>query len=107
MTDNPLLKLTRLGQSFWLDFLDHEVIHSGKLRRWIQEDGLSGVMTNPEIVEQDIDSSGDYTDAIRSPVYRCQSADQVYETIAIEDIKQAADLLCSAWRNHEHAGTEC
>lgn len=93
MTDNPLLKLTGLGQSFWLDFLDHELIHSGKLRHWIQEDGLSGITSNPEIFEQAINGSGDYTDPIRSLAHRGQSAEQLYETIAIEDIKQAADLF--------------
>jgi transaldolase len=97
MKGNPLLKITKLGQSIWLDFLDHEVIHSGKLRRWIQEDGLSGVTSNPEIFKRAIDGSDDYTDAIRSLALRGQSAEQIYESIAVEDIKHAADVFRSTY----------
>jgi hypothetical protein len=81
MRGNPLLRITGLGQSILLDFLNHESIHSGKLRRWIQEDGLSGVTSNPEILEQAIAGSDDYPDTVRSLALHRQSAEQILAAI--------------------------
>lgn len=47
MTRNPLLSLKSYGQSIWLDELDRGRICSGALRRYFEEDGLSGVTANP------------------------------------------------------------
>lgn len=101
MKTNPLLELQRLGQSIWMDFLNHEVIHSGQLKRWINEDGLRGVTSNPAIFEKAINGSGDYDDAIRALATKGRSAEQIYEAIVVEDIKHAADVLRATFEKTE------
>ena len=46
---NPVLQLTRIGQSIWLDYMRRDLIISGKLQRLIEEDGVSGMTSNPTI----------------------------------------------------------
>ena len=52
MKTNPLLELSKLGQSIWIDFISRGMIASGELQRLIEEDGVSGVTSNPSIFEK-------------------------------------------------------
>ena len=52
MKPNPLKKLTELGQSIWLDFINRELITSGKLQRLIEEDSLRGLTSDPSIFKK-------------------------------------------------------
>jgi transaldolase len=54
---NPLVELGRLGQSIWYDFITRDLVASGELRRLIEQDGLSGMTSNPTIFEQAISGS--------------------------------------------------
>src|SRR5579884_3129306 len=51
-SDNPLRRLSQLGQSVWLDYMRRSLVTSGELERLIREDGLSGVTSNPTIFEK-------------------------------------------------------
>jgi transaldolase len=66
MKQNPLLKLEALGQSIWIDFISRGTTASGELQRLIEEDGVSGVTSNPSIFEKAIAESDDYAETIRS-----------------------------------------
>jgi len=66
---------------------------SGELQELIDADGLSGVTANPSIFEKAIDGSHDYDQAIRGLGLEGQRPDQMYETIAVEDVGHAADLF--------------
>jgi transaldolase len=90
---NPLLRLEALGQSVWLDFIRRGMITSGELRQLIDADGVSGVTANPSIFEKAIDGSHDYDQAIRAPAQEGKRPEQMYETIAVEDVGHAADLF--------------
>ncbi len=48
---NPLRQLEALGQSIWMDFLSRGSLKSGQIKRWIDEDGVSGMTSNPSIFE--------------------------------------------------------
>ncbi|MDD5003907.1 MAG: transaldolase family protein [Acidithiobacillus sp.] len=52
----------QIGQSIWLDNLSRTLIHEGILRRYIDEDGISGVTSNPSIFQKAIHSSPYYRD---------------------------------------------
>lgn len=60
MQENPLKKLETFGQSIWLDYIRRDLITSGELRRLIEEDGLSGMTSNPAIFENAIAESNIY-----------------------------------------------
>lgn len=63
--DNPLLRLTQLGQSIWYDYIIRDLLVSGQLARLIAEDGLRGMTSNPTIFEKAIAGSQLYDDDIR------------------------------------------
>src|SRR6266498_2504374 len=93
MKENPLLRLRSLGQSIWLDFIHRRMLDSGELKRLIEEDGLGGVTSNPAIFEKAIAESSDYDNAIRSLAHQGKTSNEIYEELAIEDIRSTADLL--------------
>ncbi|MEK6408381.1 MAG: transaldolase [Acidobacteriota bacterium] len=97
MSTNPLIELTRLGQSVWNDNIDRKLITSGELKRLIDEDGLSGVTSNPAIFEKAIAGSELYADQLRDLASEGKSAQEIYEALAIRDIQMAADVLAGVY----------
>lgn len=92
---NPLKALQDQGQSVWIDFVARQFVKCGGLARLVQQDGVRGVTSNPAIFEKAIAESGDYDDAllgaagseVHLPAYA------LFEKLAIEDIRAAADVL--------------
>lgn len=93
MKQNPLLKLESFGQSIWLDSLSRHAIVSGELKRLIDEDGLSGVTSNPSIFEKAIVGSRDYEDEIRALALQKKTANEIYQSLTVRDIQMATDLF--------------
>jgi transaldolase len=91
---NRLRELERYGQSVWYDSLRRGLLASGALARFIVEDGLKGLTTNPSIYEKAIDATGDYDAELATLLPRADlDAQAIYERLAIRDIQAAADLL--------------
>jgi transaldolase len=92
---NPLRELARYGQSPWYDSLRRGMLVSGELARFVEEDGLKGLTTNPAIYEKAIGGAGnDYDAALARLLPRHElEAKAIYEALAIQDIQAAADLL--------------
>ena len=61
---NPLVELSKHGQSIWFDYIRRSLITSGELKRLIDEDSLKGVTSNPAIFEKAITGSSDYAEAL-------------------------------------------
>ncbi len=93
MSTNPLIELTKLGQSIWNDNIERKLITSGELKRLIDEDGLSGVTSNPAIFEKAIAGSDLYADQLRELATEGKSPMEIYEALAIRDIQMTADVL--------------
>jgi transaldolase/glucose-6-phosphate isomerase len=93
MTANPLVKLGRLGQSPWLDFIERGLISSGGLLRLVSEDGIKGVTSNPTIFEKAISGGREYDAQIHDIVGRGAGVMEAYKEIVTEDIRNAADVL--------------
>ncbi|MDB5463789.1 MAG: bifunctional transaldolase/phosoglucose isomerase [Phenylobacterium sp.] len=91
---NPLQQLGEAGQAVWLDFIDRKILETGGLKRLIAEDGLKGVTSNPSIFEKAIGEGSDYDDRIRELLAQgVTEAAEVFEHLAISDIRDAADQL--------------
>ena len=103
MKENPLLQLESLGQSIWMDFIRRDMVTSGELKRLIEQDGISGVTSNPSIFEKAIGGSHDYDDHIRNLARQGKSADEIYQAVTIQDIQMAADVFRPVY-NRTHAG---
>lgn len=91
--------LRKQGQSIWLDFIRRGLITSGGLKRPIDEDGLTGITSNPTIFEKTIDSSADYDQALGSltPSHASPDPRALYDQIVIEDVRMEVDLLRSVY----------
>lgn len=87
--------LEALGQAVWLDFVDRKFLEEGGLRKLVEEDGLTGVTSNPSIFEKAMGHGTAYDDSLAD--YDKAHPDAVtidrYEALAVEDIKAAADTL--------------
>jgi transaldolase len=92
---NPLLELTKQGQSIWLDYIRRSFLTGGGLQRLIESDGVTGVTSNPAIFEKAIDDSADYDDVIRSllAVDPRMEAKALYDRLSLEDVRMTADML--------------
>ena len=91
---NPVRRLTEAGQSVWLDFIRRGFIADGSLQRLLDEDGIGGITSNPAIFQKAMGEGTDY-DAGFKPLAQQAGTDAltIYESLAIEDIQHAADLL--------------
>ena len=91
---NPLLNLNDYGQAVWLDFLSRRFIAEGGLKKLVEQDGLTGVTSNPSIFEKAIAGSADYDPSLKEALAQgdCDVM-TLYERFAIEDIQNAADTL--------------
>jgi transaldolase len=105
MKNNSLVDLENYGQGIWLDYIRRDLFSSGELKRLIDQDGLTGMTSNPTIFEKAISGSSDYDDQI------CQllrvnpktSVEILYEKIAIQDIQTAADFFMPVYKRKDKA----
>src|SRR5688572_21522209 len=90
-----LLALNQLGQSVWLDSISRSLITGGELQRLIEEDGVSGITSNPTIFAKAITESGDYDEALNRSLldHPDISNNALAERLMIEDIQMAAEVL--------------
>jgi transaldolase len=87
--------LEQHGQAIWLDFVARTFLAEGGLKKLIEEDGVTGVTSNPSIFEKAM-GHGDAYDAALAEFDKTHpdapTMDR-YEHLAIQDIQQAADTL--------------
>jgi transaldolase len=89
---NPIEKIANLGQSVWIDSLSRPMIRKGRLEELIRG-GVTGITSNPKIFRDAITGSDAYDEQIRQDARRGLSPVEIYENLAIGDVRQAADLL--------------
>jgi transaldolase/glucose-6-phosphate isomerase len=91
---NPLIQLQQLGQSPWHDNIRRGLLSSGELQKMVDDGDITGLTSNPTIFEQAIANSTDYDDQLRELALNGKaSADQIFDALAIEDIRDAADIF--------------
>lgn len=87
-----------LGQAVWLGQMRRGQVEGGELEALIREDGVSGVLLDPSLHGLAIAGSADYDAALRKTIRAAGSATApdagaLYERLAVEDARLAADLL--------------
>lgn len=98
MTDSPLRRLLEYGQSPWLDFIGRGLLTGGELSRMIDQWGIRGVTSNPAIFERAIARTDDYRGQIERLSRAGAKAEQIYERLAFDDVRAAAELLYPVYR---------
>ena len=88
-----LQRLLENGQSYWLDNLSREKIVGGELKRRVEQEGLRGITSNPSTFSKAISGSSAYDDKLRALVKEGRSITEIYEHLAVEDVRDACDIL--------------
>jgi transaldolase / glucose-6-phosphate isomerase len=90
---NPLVALGDYGQAVWLDYIRRDLLLSGELQRLVDEDGLTGLTSNPSIFEKAVTGSSDYQDILDAADGCRVDPHTLYERIVLRDISGAADVM--------------
>ncbi len=93
MAKNNIKALLDEGQSVWLDDISRQLLQSGEFARQIEEIGIRGVTSNPTIFEKAIAAGTAYDDQVADLIRANKSAGEIFEAVAVEDIRNACDLL--------------
>ncbi|MBN2355100.1 transaldolase [candidate division KSB1 bacterium] len=94
---NNVEKVSSLGQSIWIDYIERSFIESGTLGEWISA-GVRGLTSNPSIFQKAISGSPVYDQDIRRLAQQSKPIMNIYEALAIEDVRAAADLFLPIYR---------
>jgi transaldolase len=105
-TTSKVKQIHDFGQSIWLDFIDREIITSGKLKDLIDNDGVRGVTSNPAIFEKAISSSSDYDADILEMAKQTQNYEDIFYQLAVKDIQAAADIFRGVYEDEEVKGAD-
>ncbi|MDR1874548.1 MAG: transaldolase [Synergistaceae bacterium] len=92
MERTVLHETAQLGQSIWLDTISRDLLLTKGLDVWIEK-GVLGVTTNPAIFEQAIAKTTDYDEEIRKLAKEGKSVAGIYETLTLQEVRAAADIL--------------
>jgi len=98
---NPTQKLQELGQSLWLDNITRLMLQDGTLQRYIDTLSVTGITSNPTIFDKAIGSGDAYDASIRERAGAERSDEDLFVSIALDDLREAADALRPV---HERTG---
>lgn len=93
MKASSLIKLTKMRQSIWLDYIDRPILLDGTLKGLIDNDGLAGLTSNPAIFEKAIAQSGAYADDVTQLKASGAAQKDMVEQLVLSDIGRAADIF--------------
>lgn len=82
-----------LGQSIWLDNITREILDDGTLKRYIDTLSVTGLTSNPSIFDNAIGNTAAYDEAIRAKAKAGLSGEGLFNELALEDLRRAADLF--------------
>src|SRR5580700_11206175 len=83
--------LHNLGQSIWLDNITRDLLNEGTLEDYINYFSVTGLTSNPTIFFQAIKNSAAYDSHIYRLLECGRSGENLFLSLAIEDIVRAAD----------------
>ena len=89
----PTRQLYELGQSLWLDNITRTLLDDGTLARYIAEDSVTGLTSNPSIFDSAIGGGEAYDAAIHAKTQAGLVGEALFTELALEDLRRAADLF--------------
>lgn len=91
-------QLRELGQSIWLDNITRSILDDGTLARYIAEDHVTGLTSNPSIFHKAISGSNHYDGAIAELLARGQRGEELFFSLALQDLSRGAGLFQPVFR---------
>src|SRR5215210_7705932 len=98
---NRLRDIEALGQAVWIDNINRELLDDGILRRLVDEDGISGVTSNPTIFEKAMGHSERYNEGFKRALEETQDPREIFFRLAFDDIRGAAGVLHGVFEQTE------
>ena len=89
----PTERLSRLGQSLWLDDITRDLLDSGTLATYIAQWSVTGLTSNPTIFDHAITHSSSYDGEIARLLAKGVSEEPLFFELALQDLSRAADLF--------------
>jgi transaldolase len=97
MAISRLHELSEHGVSVWIDSLSREMLETGELARLMADDAVVGVTSNPTIFQKALSEAEWYDDQLREAAKETDDPLELFFTLALEDIRDACDLLRPVW----------
>lgn len=94
----PTRQLRSLGQSIWLDNITRRMLDDGALERFIDEQQVTGLTSNPSIFDKAISGGNEYDEAIAGLGADGHEGEELFFTLALQDLARAAALFEPAHR---------
>jgi len=102
-SQSRIAAVAQLGQQIWLDTLSRQLIESGTLAHWINDDAVAGLTSNPAIFHQALSKDAAYQSAIAAARNAESNPEIRFETVVLPDIQAACDLFMPLWTNTKGA----
>src|SRR5712691_3963688 len=93
MADSNLHKLSKRGQSVWIDSLSRTMLESGKLAQLMSDDAVVGVTTNPTIFQKAIAQGEAYDEQLKQLLEKETDAKEIFLELSARDVEAALELL--------------
>ena len=97
MAKSHLHELAARGQSIWFDTLSRDLVHSGELKRMMEDDAVTGVTSNPTIFQKALSSGNAYDEDMKKLLAETEDPEQIFFSLALQDIRDACDVLAPAY----------
>jgi len=97
MATSRLHELSEHGVSVWIDSLSREMLETSELARLMADDAVVGVTSNPTIFQKALAEAGWYDEQLRSAARETDDTLELFFALALEDIRDACDLLRPVW----------
>src|SRR3954463_8483075 len=97
MAKSRLHELAARGQSIWFIRLSRFFVHTGALKRMMDEDAVTGVTSNPTIFQKALSSGSAYDEDMKKLLAETDDPEQIFFSLALQDIRDACDVLKPAY----------
>lgn len=97
MAKSRLDELSARGQAVWFDTLSRDLVHSGELKKMMDEDAVTGVTSNPTIFQKALSSGEAYDEDLKKLLGETDDPAKIFFSLALQDIRDAADTLKPAY----------
>jgi transaldolase len=104
MAESNLHKLSKRGQSVWIDSLSRTMLESGELERLMKEDAVVGVTTNPTIFQKAISSGDAYDEQLKELLDEETDPKEIFLQLSARDVEAALDVFAKVHEENPQDG---
>src|SRR5687768_10842595 len=91
----PTQRLHELGQSLWLDNITRTMLHDGTLERYIDQQSVTGLTSNPTIFAKAIMAGDAYDGELAELRGHGLQGEELFFELALIDLRRAAKMFAA------------